>query len=63
MQITNQTTSKDYRYTGTSPKGLDPHLTVWIQFYWNYRMMDGLLYVVVCCRDSQGGHGDVCVTG
>jgi hypothetical protein len=36
----NQINPKDYSYTGTSPKGLDPHLTVWIQFYWNYRMMD-----------------------
>jgi hypothetical protein len=36
----NQINPKDYIYTGTSPKGLDPHFTVWIQFYWNYRMMD-----------------------
>ena len=27
--------------------GLDPRKAVWIQFYWNYRMMDGLLYVCI----------------
>ena len=39
----------DYTYTGTSPKGLDPHFTVWIQFYWNYRMMDRRALACLLC--------------
>ena len=39
---------KDYKYTGTSLKGIRPPLfRVDSVFYWNYRMMDIIFYYLL----------------
>ena len=42
-------TPKIMTYTGTSLNGIRPPLTVWIQFYWNYRMRSTFVVLCVMC--------------